>query len=193
MKDVFGWAALGVSLAANVPYIVAILRGKARPERMSWSLWTLLGAIYFGTAVMEEGATIFSFGELAGYSIILALSLRYGVGGNSRQDLYALGVAMVALVLLVTTQNSLVSLLLALFIDTIGAVLTLNKLRSDPTSESRLFWGLSATASLLAVLSLRTLSFETLAFPVYLFGLSVVIVLMTRGTRAVLHSSARSS
>jgi hypothetical protein len=30
-------------LAANIPYVIEIIQGKAKPERIAWLLWTILG------------------------------------------------------------------------------------------------------------------------------------------------------
>lgn len=180
MKELFAIAALAVSLAANAPYIIETIQGKAKPERISWLLWTMLGATYFGSAVLAGGATLFTFGELIGPVIIFILALKFGVGGKSRFDLISLTVALVAFVLLLLTQDVLLSLVLALIVDGIGAMLTIRKLHVDPSSESRGFWLLGAVSSLLAVFSLSTYNVETLLFPLYVFILSTYIVIKSK-------------
>lgn len=179
MKEFLAVASLAVSLAANIPYILETIQGKVKPERISWLLWTLLGGTYFFSALFAEGATWFTFGELVGPIIILLLSFKYGVGGKSRLDQYSLAVALVAFGLLFVLEGVLISLLLALLIDGIGAFLTIRKLLIDPASESRNFWILAATAGSLAILSLRTYNVETVLFPLYIVLLSVFISIKT--------------
>ena len=180
MKEFFSIAALVVSLAANIPYIVETIQGKAKPERISWLLWTMLGATYFGSAVLAGGATLFTFGELIGPVIILILALKFGVGGKSRFDLISLAVALVAFILLLLTKDVLISLVLALIVDGIGAMLTIRKLRLDPSSESRGFWLLGAISSIFAIISLSAYNLETLLFPLYVFVLSTYIVIKAK-------------
>ncbi|MFW0838115.1 MAG: hypothetical protein ACKKL5_03890 [Candidatus Komeilibacteria bacterium] len=44
----FGKLAGGLSIAAYFPFILAILRGTARPNRASWIIWTFMsGSIFF--------------------------------------------------------------------------------------------------------------------------------------------------
>jgi hypothetical protein len=179
MREIFGVASLVVSIAANIPYIKEIIGGKVRPERVSWFLWTILGATYYLSAVYEDGATLFAFGELIGPITIFILSIKYGVGGKSKFDTYSLLVAMAAFILLFVLDGVLVSLLLALLVDAIGVTLTVRKLLIDPASESRNFWGLAGLASVLALLSLQTYTAETLLFPSYVLVVSIFIFLKT--------------
>ena len=183
MKEIFGIAALTLSLGANIPYIIEIVKGQVKPERISWLLWTLLGLTYYFSALFAEGATLFTFGELIGPVIILILALKFGVGGKSRFDLISLAVALVAFGLLFVTEGVLLGLLLALIVDGIGAMLTIRKLLIDPSSESKWFWGIGAISGILAVLSLETYNAETLLFPVYVVILSSFIFIKAKSSK----------
>lgn len=178
MKELFGILALTVSVGANIPYIFDIIKGNSKPERISWFLWTLLGFTYYFSAVFDDGAKVFTMGELIGPVLILLLSFKYGVGGKSRFDLYSLAVALIAFSLLFVVDGTLVSLLLALLVDGIGITLTLRKVRLDPASESRVFWGLGLVSSSLALLSLTNFTVETLLFPVYVFVASSCVFVL---------------
>lgn len=183
MKEIFGIAALTLSLGANIPYIIEILRGQVKPERISWFLWTLLGLTYYFSALFADGATWFTFGELIGPVIILILALKFGVGGRSRFDLISLVVALIAFALLFIVEGVLIGLLLALIVDGIGAMLTIRKLFKDPSSESKWFWGIGAVSGVLAVLSLDTYNVETLLFPVYVIILSSFIFIKAQSSK----------
>ncbi|MFZ2126232.1 MAG: hypothetical protein WAV04_01855 [Candidatus Microsaccharimonas sp.] len=180
MKEIFGIAALTLSIGANIPYIIEIIKGQVKPERISWFLWTLLGLTYYFSALFSDGATLFTFGELIGPVIILILALKFGVGGRSRFDLISLTVALVAFVLLFVVEGVLIGLLLALIIDGIGAMLTIRKLLIDPSSESKWFWGIGAVSGVLAVISLETYNVETLLFPLYVVILSTFIFIKAK-------------
>lgn len=184
MKEVLAVASLMFSLGANIPYVLETIKGKVKPERVSWLLWTLLGGTYFVSAVFSDGAVWFTFGELVGPVLILLLSIKYGVGGKSRLDKYSLVVALVAFCLLFVLDGVLTSLFLALLIDGVGAVLTIRKLLIDPASESRNFWLLAGMASVLAILSLRTYDIETLLFPLYVVTLSTFIAIKADPNKA---------
>ena len=183
MKELFGIAALALSLGANIPYIIETIKGHVKPERISWLLWTLLGLTYYFSALFADGATLFTFGELIGPVIIFLLALKFGVGGRSRFDLISLTVALIAFALLFVVEGILIGLLLALIIDGIGAMLTIRKLLIDPSSESKWFWGIGAMSGMLAVLSLTTYNVETLLFPVYVILLSSFVFIKANPTK----------
>src|SRR5690606_17944785 len=86
-------------------------------------------------------------------------------------------IAGIAFILLFILEGVIVSLVLALVIDGIGAILTIRKLLLDPASESRSFWLLAAVASCLALLSLDHYNLETMLFPVYVVILSTFITI----------------
>lgn len=183
MKEVLAITSLVLSVGAGIPYIIEIVKGKAKPERVSWLIWTMLGLTYFVSSVISDGAVIFTSGELVGPVIILALSMKYGVGGRSRFDKYSLATAIVAFALLFMVDSVLISLLLALFIDGIAAVLTIRKLIIDPASESRLAWAITAVAGTLAVISLETYSLENVLFPAYVAAVSLVIAILSNPSK----------
>lgn len=175
MQDVFAIVSLTLGITSGIPYVVDTLKGKVKPERISWLLWTLLGATYLVTSILEDGAVLFQLGQLILPAVILVLSIKYGVGGKSRLDRYSLAVALLAFILLLVTGDALLSLALALTVDAIGAALTIRKVIIDPASESRVFWVMNFFAALFAMLSLDTFTIETVAFPIYLLVLTAFL------------------
>ena len=182
-NEIFGVIALGLSVSANIPYVIEIVRGQAKPNRISWLIWTALGLVYFLSTILDTGATLFTAGELIGPVIIFLLALKYGSGGNNKFDYISLLIAAVAFALLFILDGVLISLLLALFIDSIGIFLTIRKLREDPTSESRAFWIIGAISAIFALLSLEEFTLEALLFPVYVFVVSTYIFLIAKDNK----------
>ena len=179
MKEIFEVSALILSFCSNVPYIIETVQGKVKPERISWLLWTILGLTYYFSALYSDGATLFALGALIGPAAIFLLAIKFGVGGKSRFDIISLVAATVAFSLLYVIEGVIAGLLLALAVDGIGGILTARKLKIDPSSESRPYWGIGIISSMLAIASLETYSLETILFPFYIFLLSVYIYLNT--------------
>ncbi len=168
MHDVFAVLSLLMSLTFSAIYITQVVKGKVKPHRFSWLLWTMLSATYFVSALQTNGSILFTFGELVGPGIIFLFSLRYGVGGRSRFDVISLIVALIAFILLFVIDKALVGLILALVVDGIGAVLTIRKIAKDRSSESRWPWLLMVVGAIFAILALQTYSVENLLFPIYI-------------------------
>ena len=44
-QDVVGKVAGAISLAGSVPYVLSTLRGQTRPNRATWIIWAMVGAV----------------------------------------------------------------------------------------------------------------------------------------------------
>jgi len=183
MKEVAAYMSLFLSVAANIPYVYESIAGKVKPERVSWLLFTLLGFTYYFSALEDDGAKFFTAGELIGPVMIFITSLKYGVGGKSKFDRYALVFALCALGLLFVVDGTLPSLIIALAVDATAITLTIRKLIADPASESRLVWGMWFVSSLLGILSIRDYSLESLLFPVYVVFVSSTIFILANPSK----------
>jgi hypothetical protein len=179
MKEAFGIAALLLSVGANIPYALEIIKGQAQPQRISWFIWTVLGGVYFFSTIFESGATLFTIGELIGPVTIFLLSLKFGVGGRDRRNQISLMVALLALGLLFVHDGVLVSLILALIVDAIAISITVRKVLLDRDSESKAFWALGAVAAFFAILSLEQFVIAGLLYPVYALSVSAYIFLIS--------------
>lgn len=101
--------------------------------------------------------------------ITFVLSLRYGVGGFSKKDYFALLIAAIGLVVWYFTQEAAVALYLVIGIDAIGTYLTIDKAYKDPMSETVSAWLFSSIAGLFAMLAVGSLDIVLLSYPFYLF------------------------
>jgi hypothetical protein len=168
MKNILAILSFAMVVVSMVPYIVDVLKKRVVPERISWLLWAALGATYFVSALTTGGGILFTFGELLCPTIIFFLSIKYGVGGKSWFDRICLIVAAVAFALLIVVDNPIFGLVLALFVDCIGMVLTVRKLAKDRSSEPRAPWGLAVIAAILSIVALESYTVENLLFPLYI-------------------------
>jgi hypothetical protein len=176
---------MACSLSGGVVYVVSIFREQVRPQRITWLLWAILGMVYLLSAIKSQGNVIYTTAALLGPLLIFLLSLKYGVGGTRRLDLGSLLVALFALVLLIFTKRPIPSILLCLFVDAIGAFLTINKILGDRGSEPRLMWLLSALGGGFALLGLHDYHLENILFPAYICILGLVTFRLIRPQKRV--------
>jgi len=174
MKTALSLLAMACSLSGGVIYIISVFKGSARPHRITWLLWAILGVVYFLSAIRSNGNVIYTFASFIQPFIIFLLALKFGVGGKSRLDVISLAIAVFALVLLVFMRTPILSLLLCLFVDAIGASLTIRKVLHDRGSEPRIMWLLSACGGAFALLGLRDYQLANLLFPSYIVILGLI-------------------
>ena len=178
MKTAFSLLAMTCSLSAGVVYIVSIFKGPTRPQRITWLLWSILGVVYLLSAIRSQGNVIYSTAALFQPFIIFLLALKFGVGGRSRLDLISLAIAFFALILLGFTKSPVTSILLCLFVDAIGAALTIRKIILDPGSEPRVMWLISACGGAFALLGLHSYGLANVLFPGYIAILGVITFIL---------------
>ena len=167
------WFAIisGVILFAGAPpYLIDILRGKTKPERATWFIWSVLGIIALVSQIAEHGAwsILFVSVDALGSVLVFLLSLKYGVGGWTRLDKTALGIAAVGVVVSVVARQPIPALAGIVLADLSGVVLTVRKTFLAPRSETAVTWFFIGTASLLGAFSVGRMSLVLLIYPVYL-------------------------
>ena len=169
-------------LLSFVPYIRDIFKGTTKPERASWLIWTILGAISFASQ-FAEGATwslIMTGAQAVGDGFIFVLAIKYGLGGFQRRDLAGLLAAGLGLALWGLTGNAAVALFIIIFIDGTGAVLTVLKTYEHPETETASAWVLTFLGGFFASAAVGRWDLVLLAFPVYVCLASISILLAMR-------------
>jgi hypothetical protein len=131
---------------------------------------------------------LFTVGNILGLIIIFTLSIKHGVGGYAKRDIIALCGAGISLILWYFTKEPAVALFLVIFIDFIGALLTITKSYEHPETETLSAWVISFTAGLFGVLAVGKMNIILLAYPFYIFiaDLLTVIAILIGRRRAIL-------
>lgn len=180
LPALIGAVAGGFALLGFVPYLVTMVRGKTRPNRASWWIWTVIGTLlagsYYATGARDSLWVPLSY--VVGPLLTALLALKYGEGGWTRLDRACFAGAGGSLLLWVVSGSPLAALLVNILIDIFGAMPTIRKSYTDPESEDRLSWGLFLVGDALNLFAIRPWSLETAIYPLYLFGLAGLITLL---------------
>ena len=187
IQELLGQLAGVISLLGFVPYIVEIVQGKTHPNRATWWIWTVVGAMLCGS-YYASGArhTLWvPVSYVIGPLVTALLSLKYGEGGWEPFDRNCLGASLLSLVVWWLARSPLVALVANIGIDLLGALPTIRKSYREPESESLLSWIVFLVADALNLCAIGSWSVATSLYPLYLFTLAaVLVVLMARPTIA---------
>lgn len=169
-----GFASALLSIAAYLPYIRDVIRGRTRPQRASWLIWSVLGCIAFA-AQWADGATHslwFVGSQVAGTVTVFALAVLKGQGRYLTQmDTGALSLAAVGVLLWHLTETPATALAIVIAVSALGGALTVAKCLQDPGSETVSTWGMSWVAAGLGLMTLDRFEPILLAYPLYLMTL----------------------
>ncbi len=178
MLATFGYIAGALEFLAVVPYIRDILLLKTKPERASWFIWTVLVLIAFFSQ-MAKGATHSLWLNVGQFDVIVVflLSLKYGVGGFTKRDKRALVAVAIGLTLWYFTKEASYALLITIFVDAIGSLLTSIKAYEDPAHETMSSWVMAGIAGFFGMLSVGAFYPILLAYPLYIMIANFAVVI----------------
>lgn len=178
MKPAFGIIGAVVNIVGYVPYIRDIVRGKVKPQRVTWGIWSILTLIVFINQLSNGGgySSLF-FGTTTGLvCITFLLSLKYGMGGSTRSDKIMLCAAGVLFMYWIIAGDREYSTYIAVVIDTLGALPTVLKVRVHPESETYPQWVLAGVGAVFSCLALESYTLVLVVYPLYVLVMNAVIV-----------------
>jgi hypothetical protein len=159
-----------LTIAAAVPYIVQIMRGKVKPRIVSWFTWSLLTGIACAAA--------FSDGQIANGILMLCatievlivaiLGFRIGDRKFDRLDIFCQAAAVAGLVLWLVFNSPAVAILAAVTIDLIGAIPTFKHSWLRPYEEAWITYSMSGLGALCTMLVITDWQITSVAYPIYL-------------------------
>ncbi len=183
MGDLASWTgcvAGVISFAAFIPYIHSTLRRKARPQRVTWCIWTVVGFL-LASSYYASGArpTIWvAVSYFVGPLLIAFLSFKYGEGGWNGLDRICLAGAALSVFLWWISRSPELALVFNVLIDLMGALPTLRKAYLEPAGEDGTAWILFVTANALNLMAVDHWRFSIVLYPAYMFGISGVIAFL---------------
>lgn len=176
----FAILAVVLSMAGNVGYIVDTLRGRTRPNRITWTLWSLPPLIAFAAQVSKH------VGGPAALTFACGLGALGVVGASFRSrrtawkvmpvDLVCGALSLLCLAVWALTGDPEIAIVLAILTDVFATLPTAIKAYRDPGSESTGAFLLFAMSGLVTLLTVKQWSLANYGYPAYILVLGTVIV-----------------
>lgn len=166
-------------------YIKDTLKGKNKPNRVSWLIWAA-SPIISTMAALSDGVGLATLPVFAaGFGPLLVLIASF-VNKKSYWELEIYdylcgGFSVLALILWWITKEPSIAILFALISDGFASIPTVIKSWKNPETETVSTYILGLCGVLTSFLVLKTFSFSELAFPCYLVFIdSLLIILILR-------------
>ncbi len=161
-------------------YIINTVRGKTRPNRVTWILWALAPMIA-SVAALSDGvrwAILPVF--MAGFGPLLVLIASF-LNPRSYWKLqpfdYLCGLfSVLALVLWAITKQPEVAIIFSILSDGLAAVPTLTKAWSHPETESVGPFVGGLLSQMTSFFAIQTWTMTSFAFPVYLVSINLMFI-----------------
>lgn len=177
LQETIGRIAGILSLLGFAPYAIAVCQGKTHPNRATWWIWTVVGAVlcasYYSSGARYSVWVPVSY--MVGPLLTALLSLKYGKGGWNKFDLACLVGAAISLVFWWLSGSPLQAITMNIAIDLLGALPTIKKSYYEPWTEDLLSWVLFFAGNTLNLFAIGHWSLLTSIYPLYLFCISAII------------------
>lgn len=170
-KTAFAFMLLGFSFTVRDIFV-----GGVRPNRATWGIWAILGAIvllsYGKVAGTQDTIWVVRAGCVFPITLFL-LSLFKGQPGSRRLDWICLMLALPCFPLMMVSP--LASLAFGLIINGIGAAPTITKATLDPKSESRNGWSCGFVGGAINLFAISEWNWVTASHPIYIMLLHLIM------------------
>jgi hypothetical protein len=178
MRNLLACLAGLLVVVATVPYIVDTLKGKTKPNAISWFTWSLLGALGAAAAISGHATQTAIFTAslaLCNLGVVVA-SLPYGIKRYTGLDIACQLLAVAGIVLWRVTNNPSLAVTLVILSDFIGAIPTYRHIWRSPYEETLRAYVLFVVASVVTIFSLASFRYISAAYPIYIVVNSVLLV-----------------
>ncbi len=154
-------------LIGDYSYFMDTLKGKTRPQRVTWGVAFLLNSIGFANQYASgAGNSLWLFGAAAiATGAIFGASIFKGIGGYSKLDIFAVATTLLGVALWLVFDSPLLSILSMLVVVIVSMTPTIIKAKSHPESETKIAWLFGSISSFLAVISVGELNWVLLILP----------------------------
>lgn len=166
-------------LIGGLSYAIDVFKGRAKPNRVTWFLWTLAPLIAFA-AEIDKGVGMQSLLTLSvGISPLIVLLASFKNKDSywklDRIDYLFGGLAIAGLILWRITGEGNIAIIFAILADGLAAIPTGIKSYTNPESESSTVYGLCIINASITILTINMWNFATYGFPLYILILCLTL------------------
>lgn len=172
-----------ISISGVVVYIYDMLKGKSKPNLVTWGLWAFAPLIATGAAISADSdnwATVRIF--MAGFGpllvFIFAFVVRQGYWKLTKTDYACGGLSLIALGAWLIADSPMMAILLAAMADLLAAFPTMLKAWKYPETETVYTYAIGIVTAGIVIPAIPVWNIENAAFQIYLLITNTVLALI---------------
>lgn len=173
-----------INFCGLLSYLADTVKGKVKPNRVTWFLWTLIPFIAF-FAQIKQGVGLTSlitftagFGPL---TIFAASFINKKSFWNIRPlDIICGLISVLGVFLWFLTNNANLAILFSIIADGAAGLPTVIKAYRAPETENYLAFLLAAVSAIITLLAINTWDFAHFAFPLYIFLICTLLFILIK-------------
>ena len=167
----FVYVGVVLSLIGGLKYIIDTLKGKAKPNRVTWLLWSVAPLLAF-SAEIQKGVGIQSLMTLVvGINPLLVFFASF-VNKNAYWKLYKIdyfygALALIGIIAWKITGDGNIAIIFSILADGFASLPTIIKSFKNPETESSTIYLFSGINALITLLTIESWTFAHWGFPIY--------------------------
>ncbi len=179
-----------LNLIGSLSYLKDTIKGKTRPNRVSWFLWAAAPLIAF-SAELNHGVglpALMTFMVGFGPLLIFLGSFvnRKASWKLTKLDMVCGALSILGLILWQVTGSGYLAILFSILADGLAGVPTIVKSYKEPESENWHVFFFGAVSAAITLLAIDTWDLAHYGFPLYIFAICVLLAVLIKfkiGTR----------
>lgn len=185
INENFIFVGAALNLIGSTSYVIDTIKGKTKPNRVTWFLWALAPMIAFG-AMVGQGVSVVGglMTFMVGFGPLLVLIAsfvnRKSVWKITRFDLICGVLSLVGLGLWFVTRTGDIAIAFSIMADGLAALPTLVKAFKEPETESYLVFLFGTISALITLLAAKAWDFTHIGFALYIFIVCLVAFILIR-------------
>ncbi len=168
-----------IGAVGAIAYLIDVIKGKIRPNRVSFLLWSIAPFIAFAAQIKQgvglESLMTFSTGFLPIVTFGASFVNKKAEWKVTRFDLICGFLSMVGLILWLITKVGNIAIFFSIVADGLAAVPTIVKSYKYPETELAWPWLATVFGVVLTLLTLKELTFANSGFIVYILLVNTLI------------------
>jgi len=168
-----------IAAVGSLSYLVDTLKGKVKPNRVSFLLWSLAPLIAFFAEVKQgvgiQALMTFIVGFLPLTIFISSFVNKKAVWNLTGFDLMCGALSIIGLVLWFITKSGNIAIIFSILADGLAAMPTIVKSFNYPETESAWPYFASTISAILTLLTVKVWNIANIAFPLYIVLITLVI------------------
>jgi hypothetical protein len=169
-----------ITVAATVPYLIEIVRGRTKPRVVSWFTWTILIGLGAVAAFTEHQipAGVLMLCASGQAALVVVLGFRRGDHTFEALDIICLTGALVGLALWLLFDSPTIAVLATVIIDFTGAIPTFKHSWLSPNEETWITYTACSISGGITVLVANIHVVSAVAYPLYIFFADVMMTFL---------------
>lgn len=173
-----------LSFLGSLNYLTNTVKGKTKPNRVTWFMWALAPLVAF-SAEIDEGVGLQSLMTfMVGFNPLLIFIASFfnkkAYWELKKIDYFYGSLSAFGLVLWWLTGNGNLAIMFALIADGLAGIPTITKSWREPKTESSFIFLAGILNASITILTIDKFDFAHLAFPLYIFCLCLILYVLIK-------------